>query len=105
MKIFGFLVLNEGQSAHLENEQGEPLYAVAVCYESKGKIPKSKPHDICNAMPRPDEYDPKDIEIAFDLALVSATVMPVHVAGVLTILEPDLRRAVTPPGPPCAGHR
>ncbi len=59
-RIFGFLVLNEDQSAPLQNEEGDPLYAVAVCNGSKGKNPKSKPHKICKAMLRSDEYDPID---------------------------------------------
>ena len=64
-RIFGFLVLNEDQSAPLLNEEGDPLYAVAVCNGSKGKSPKSKPHKICKAMLRPDEYDP--VEAALEV--------------------------------------
>ena len=62
--IFQFLILNSDQETPLENEQGEPYYAVAVCNVSKGTNPKSKAYKICKAMLRPDEYDPVEAAIA-----------------------------------------
>ena len=62
--IFQFLILNSDQEAPLENEQGEPYYAVAVCNDSRGTNPKSKAYKICKAMLRPDEYDPVEAAIA-----------------------------------------
>ena len=62
--IFQFLILNSDQESPLENEEGEPYYAVAVCNVSKGTNPKSKAYKICKAMLRPDEYDPVEVAIA-----------------------------------------
>ncbi len=61
--LFQFLILDSDQKTPLENEQGEPYYAVAVCNDSKCTSPKSKPYKICKAMLRPDEYDPIDVAI------------------------------------------
>jgi hypothetical protein len=58
--LVSFLILDEARQAPRQNNQGDDLYAVAVCNMSDGTNPKSKPYTIRRAMLDGDEYDPID---------------------------------------------
>jgi hypothetical protein len=53
--IFGFAILNDDRRTLSEREDGEGLWAVAVCNPSGGNNPKSKPYKIRKAMLQPEE--------------------------------------------------
>lgn len=60
--LFGFVILNPDRETLHDGPDGEGLYAVAVCNQSEGANPKSKPFKIRRAMLQAEEF--RDLSLA-----------------------------------------